>query len=256
MELSKPKLILLIGGPVLLIILIAGGYFTYSAISSQQEENRKKVEDCGELVIPADMQASSVANDPKLSPSIGRKNMTPTQRVIHTLKEERIKLLEEAVMMREQIIDLKAQVAELEDYKRTNERYAPHTFNEEVSTVHIRIKQLLASQDEAKRFTSNQLKGMAAASAKEYRRFLTMHKLVLEQSEIDTVVNSHLPPYAYCIGDGIDLAANSRSEELMVVEFFKTDKTELMTNRLKSDLNAIVEPCQRMFAKRMNFLIR
>ncbi|GGK74875.1 hypothetical protein EHS89_06610 [Amphritea balenae] len=248
------KLALLIGGPVLLIILIAAGYFIFTGISQQQEENRQKVEGFGEMVIPADSQASSVATDPKLNPSIGRKNMTPTQRVIATLKQERESMLEEAITMREEIISLKSQVAELEDYKRTNERYAPHTFNEEVSTVHTRMKQLLATREESKRFNRNQLKGMAAAAAKEYRRFLTMHKLVLEQHQIDKVVNNHLPVYAYCIGDGIDVAANNRTEELLIVEYFKTDKTELMNNRLKSDLKAILTPCQELFANRMSFL--
>lgn len=257
MQISKTKMGLLIGGPVLVILIAVVGYFLYTSLTAQHAENVEKVEGFGELVMPASDAID--LNDPasaKLAPSIGRKNLTPTQRVIFTLKEERVHLLEEAIMMRQEIMDLKAQVAELESYKRTNERYAPHTFNEEVSTVHTRSKQLLATLEESKRFTRRQLTGMAAASAKEYRRFLTMHKLVLEPEQIDVIVNDHLPPYAYCIGDGIDVAANNRSEEALLVEYFKTDKTDLMSNRLKSDLKAIVPPCQELFAKRMTYLTR
>lgn len=254
MQLSKLKLALLIGGPVLLIILIAAGYFIYTSISDQQAENRKKVEGFGEMVSPVDTGPANAATDPELAPSIGQSKLSPTQRVISNMKQERVKLLDEAIEMRKQISSLKAKIAELELYRTTNERYAPHTFNEEVSKVHTRMKQFLASQDESKRFTSTQLKGMAAASAQEYRRYLTSRKLLLDPDQIDTVVSDHLPVYAYCIGDGIDIAANNRSEELILVEYFKTEKTELMGSRLRSDLKAIIAPCQELFAQRMSYL--
>ena len=254
MQLSKSKLALLIGGPLLLIILVVAGYFIYSSISNQQADNRKKVEGFGEMVIPVDSRPANAATDPKLAPSIGQDDSSPTQRIISNMKNERVRLLDEAIEMREQITNLKAKVAELELYRRTNERYAPHTFNEEVSIVHTRMKQLLASQEESKRFTSTQIKGMAAASAQEYRRYLTSRKLLLDPDQIDTVVTNHLPVYAYCIGDGMDIAANNRSEEQMVIEYFKTEKTELMGSRLKSDLKAIIAPCQDLFAQRMSYL--
>ncbi|WP_428033702.1 hypothetical protein [Amphritea sp.] len=251
MQLSRLKLALLIGGPLLLIIAGLSGYFIYSTISAQQAENRKKVENFGELVIPLDSAVTDADILNSQAPTIAKEDMTPTQRIITTLKDERFKLLNEAEVMREQIANLQAQVTELEHYKRTNERYAPHTFDEEVSTVHTRMRQLLASQEESKRFTGNQIKGMAAAAAQEYRRYLTMHKLLLDQDQIDTVVNVHLPVYAYCIGDGMDIAANNREEEQLVIEYFKTEKTDLMGSRLKSDLKAIIEPCQELFAQRM-----
>ncbi|MBQ0757924.1 MAG: hypothetical protein KBT54_12515 [Amphritea sp.] len=254
MQLSKFKLALLIGGPVLLIILVAAGYFIFSGISEQQDENRKKVEGFGEMVIPTDSGPGNPATDPELAPTIGQNKMSSTQRVISNMKNERVKLLDEAIEMREQITSLKAKVAELELYRTTNERYAPHSFNEEVSKVHTRMKQLLVSQEEARRFTSTQIKGMAAASAQEYRRYLTSRKLLLDPDQIDTVVTNHLPIYAYCIGDGMDIAANDRSEEQMVIEYFKTEKTELMGSRLKSDLKAIIAPCQELFAQRMSYL--
>ncbi|WP_299200747.1 hypothetical protein [uncultured Amphritea sp.] len=251
MQLSRLKLALLIGGPLLLIISAASGYFIYTTISEQQAENRKKVENFGELVIPLDSTVTDADILNNLAPTIAKEDMTPTQRVITTLKDERFKLLNEAEVMREQITTLQAQVTELEQYKRTNERYSPHTFDEEVSTIHTRMRQLLASQEESRRFSSTQLKGMAAAATQEYRRYLTMHKLLLDQDQIDKVVNVHLPVYAYCIGDGMDIAANNRTEELLVIEYFKTEKTELMGSRLKSDLKAIIEPCQELFAQRM-----
>ncbi|MDX2423797.1 MAG: hypothetical protein QNK43_14120 [Amphritea sp.] len=250
MQLSKLKLMLFIGAPLMLIIAALVGYFIYSTISVQQAENRKKVENFGELVIPMDASASSSPTDP----SITQENISPTQRIIITLKDERSELLKKTVVMQDKINSLEAQVAELERYKRTNERYAPHTFNEEVSTVHARMKQLLSSQAESKRFTSTQIKGMAAAAAQEYKRYLTIHKLLLDQDQIDTIVNNHLSAYAYCIGDGMDIAANNREEELLVVEYFKTSKTELMSSRLKSDLKAIIKPCQELLAERLAYL--
>lgn len=252
MQLSKFKLAIIVGIPLMLIIAAGTGYFIYSLISAQQEENRQKVEGFGELVIPLDSFDTDSSND--RNPSINNDELSPTQRVILTLKNERSKLLEEAGEMQAQISNLHMQIAELERYKQTNERYAPHTFNEEVSTVHTRMKQLLASREESKRFTRNQLKGMAAASAQEYKRYLTMHKLLLDQDEIDTIINSHLPLYAYCIGDGMDIAANNREEEQQVIEYFKTMTTVLMSSRLKSDLKAIIEPCQTLLANRLSYL--
>lgn len=252
MHLSRLKLSLFIGGPLVLIIAVLSGYLIYSTLSAQQLENRKKVENFGELVIPLETTTPLATNS--LNPTIKRNSLSPTQKVITTLKNERSKLLEEALVLRNEIDSLQKKVSELEHYKLTNERYAPHTFNEEVSTVHTRIRQILASQDESKRFTRNQLKGMAAAATQEYKRYLTLHKLLLDQGQIDTVVNDHLPVYAYCIGDGMDIAANNRTEELLVLEYFKTTKTELMSNRLKSDLKAIIEPCQELLAERLAYL--
>ncbi|UTW04229.1 hypothetical protein KDX31_04210 [Amphritea atlantica] len=251
MQLSRQKLALLIGAPLLLIIFSVAGYFTYNVISQQQEENRKKVEGFGEMVMPLDSTATEATSDPSLAPSIANSNISPVEKVIATLKEERLKLLNEAEVMRAQITILQGKVTELEHYKRTNERYSPHTFDEEVSTIHARMRQLLASQEESKRFSSTQLTGMAAASAQEYRRYLMMHKLLLDQDQIDTVVNYHLPVFAYCIGDGMDIAANNRAEELLVLEYFKTENTDRMSSRLKSDLKAILEPCQELFTERM-----
>ncbi len=251
MQLSRLKLALLIGVPLALIVAAASGYFIYTTISAQQAENRKKVEQFGELVIPLDASMTDADILNNLAPTIPKEDMTPTQRVISALKDERVKLLNEAEVMREEISTLQTRVAELEEYKVTNERYSPNSFNEEVSKVHTRMRQLLASQKESRRFTNNQLKGMAAAAAQEYRRYLTMHKLLLDQDQIDKVVTSHLPVYAYCIGDGMDIAANNRTEELLVIEYFKTEKTDLMSSRLKSDLKAIIKPCQELFAKRM-----
>ncbi|MDO6561808.1 hypothetical protein Q4488_00275 [Amphritea sp. 1_MG-2023] len=252
MPLSKLKLTLLIGVPLLLIVAALTGYIIYTAVSAQQAENREKVENFGELIIPLDSTLSQSATN--LNPTINQEGLSPTQRIIMTLKDERSKLIEEAVSMREEISSLQAQVADLNRYKLTNERYAPHTFNEEVSTVHTRMKQILASQEESKRFTYTQLKGMAAAAAQEYRRYLTMHKLLLDKNDIDTVVNNHLPVYAYCIGDGMDIAANNRIEEQQVVEYFKTSRTDLMSARLKSDLKAILKPCQALLAERLAYL--
>ncbi|MEH6579908.1 MAG: hypothetical protein V7731_22870 [Amphritea sp.] len=257
MEIGRFKLALLIGAPIMVILIGVAGYFIYSSLDEQHKKNRANLEGFGGQIIPL-----SEGIDPnselslELAPSIGSQNLTPTQRVITTLKAERVKLLEEAIIMRQKITDLKTQVAELENYKRTNERYSPHTFNEEVSTVHTRIKQLLATRDETQRFNRRQTIGMSAASAQEYRRYLTLHKLTLEQAEIDDVVNDHLPVFAFCIGDGIEVAANNATEEALLVTYFKTGETELMGKRLQSDLKAILEPCQEIFAKRLGFLAR
>lgn len=252
MQLSRLKLALLIGAPLLLITLVAAGYFIYTTISEQQDENRKKVEGFGDMVIPTDSSPADPAKNPEIAPSIGESKLSPTQRIIFNMKQDREKILTESLEMRAEITDLKAKVAELELYRTTNERYAPNTFNEEVSKVHTRMKQLLASQEETKRFTSTQIKGMAAAAAHEYRRYLSARKLLLDPDQIDTVVTNHLPVYAYCIGDGMDIAANDRSEERLIIEYFNTDRTELMSSRLKSDLKAVITPCQDLFAQRMS----
>lgn len=255
-RLEKYRLALLIGAPLLVILLAVAGYLVYATLDQQHQKNRQNLESFGETVIPVtERSAAGDGPNPELAPSIGTENLSPTQRVILTLKSEREQLLEEAKVMRQEISELKAQVATLEEYKRVNERYAPHTFNEEVSTVHTRVKQLLASRDEIKRFNRRQVTAMAAASAQEYRRYLTMHKLTLEQDSIDTVVNEHLPVFAFCIGDGIEVAANNAGEEALLVEYFKTGETERMSKRLQSDLLAILSPCQDQVAQRLSVLL-
>ncbi len=255
MSLSKNKLALIIGIPLLLILLGIGGYMLYSILMAQTAENNKSLQNFGDSVMPKDSRYDLEGEDSHLAPSIDTDpNMSPNQKIIAKLRSERRQMGLELDNLKAEVITLQAQVELLEEYKRTNERYAPYSLDEEISLIHTRVKQLLAGHAETRRFNRRQIESMSAAAAQEYRRFITINKLALDQGQIDTVVNEHLPAYAFCIGNGVDIAANSKEEEQMAVEFFKTRNEALMPAGLLSDLKVVSKPCRENLYGRLAYL--
>ncbi|WP_271270868.1 hypothetical protein [Aliamphritea hakodatensis] len=255
MSLSKNKLALIIGIPLLLILLGIGGYMLYTILTAQTAENNKSLQSFGDSVMPGDSRYDLEGEDAHLAPSIDTNpNLSPNQKIIAKLRSERRKMSLEIDNLQAEVITLQAQVELLEEYKRTNERYAPYSLDEEISLIHTRIKQLLAGHAETRRFNRRQIESMSAAAAQEYRRFITINKLALDQDQIDNVVNEHLPAYAFCIGNGVDIAANNKEEEQMAVEFFKTRNEALMPAGLLNDLKVVSKPCRENLYTRLAYL--
>lgn len=246
MRLSKISILLLILLPLMLIIGGTVSYFAYQKMQSQHQVNLAELEKFGFEMVPSDIYNETVgelgAN--QLPPTFGEKKLTPTERVIRGLMQDKENLLAEQQVLKDQISALQQQITELEDYKRLNQHFAPDTFAEELARTKSFLKSTLARMPESEPFDNVRLDVMAAAGTREYRRFVTANRLMLDRSHKAKIIDELLPPYAFCVGNAVDLAANSRAEERLLMEWFNDpDKTRLPA-ALTADLNKLLPACQ------------
>lgn len=252
----KTKNIVILGVivPVVLAIVSVGGYFAYNTMQGQHEQNLKDLEKFGFTVLPSSTYTESTGElgTKQLPATFAQDKLTPTQKVIKGLMDDNEQLIEEQKELQKTIDALKAEIAQLNDYKKLNEHFAPLTIAEEINAVESQLKTLLVDMPDARRFSNLQLEAMSAASGNEYKKFIGGKRLILSTSERESLVKDYLPSYAFCVGDGIEIAANSPREERLITTYFrKQDSTQLSVN-LKADLDTVVKPCQTALYARLS----
>lgn len=247
MKLNKLSILLLILVPLLLVIGGTASYFAYQKMQSQHQVNLSELEKFGYEMVPSDVYTESVgelgAN--QLPSTFSEKKLTPTERVIRGLMQDKENLLAEQQTFRDEIKALEQRIAELEDYKRLNQHFAPDTFAEELADTRSFLKSNLARMPESERFDNTRLDLMAAAGTLEYRRFVTANRLMLERSHKAKIIDELLPVYAFCVGNAVDLAANSRAEERLLTDWFNDPDNVRLPTALSTDLNKLLPACQR-----------
>jgi len=67
---------------------------------------------------------------------------------------------------------------------------------------------------------------------------------MLSEDKKQKVISDYLPGYAFCIGDGIEVAANSPAEERKLAGYFRTEDASILPEALYQDLSTVIEPCQ------------
>lgn len=246
--------------PVVLGALGVGGYYASQALMQNDAANNKDLEKFGLAVLP---QAPSqpVAEDDKEVQDIYKKStgvlgasqevatfanekLSPTQKVIKGLMSDKEQLVKDKAELADEIEQLKARVAELEEYKRLNEHFAPDKIGEELAKVTARLKKYLLNSPNAARFNNRQIDIVSSASAVEYNKFIRRNRMILSEFQREELVSIYLPEFAFCLGDGVDIAANSALEERNLARFFETQDLSLLTPALKQDLETVLTPCQ------------
>lgn len=243
---KRGKMLLLIATPLIVGILGTGAYFSYQSMQTQHEENLKDLERFGFTITPNSPYTESIGElgAKQLPATFAESDLTPTQKVIYGLMRDKERLLDENRQLKEKLEALEQQVGALETYRQENERFAPRTFEEEVAGVEKDMKAYLDRLPEAGRFSDRQIEMMSAASAREYRRFVTENRLMTGEFDRNAIVNEHLPGFAFCIGDAAPLAVNSSEEERMLVQYLKTNDPSPLSQALRQDLQRVMEPCQ------------
>ncbi len=253
------KLVMLaVGVPVLLGILGTGGYFTYEALIKQDQANNKDLEKFGLTILPHAptpppkeeetkniyKESTGVLGATQQVASFPDEKLNPTQKVIRGLMTDKENLIEEQNALRDEIDALNARIAELEEYKRLNEHFAPDSIAEELAKVKAKLKQYLLNSPSAARFNNRQIEIMSSASTVEYDKFIRRNRLILSDFQRDELVNIYLPEFAFCLGDGVDIAANSAAEERSLARFFEENDISLLRPALRRDLDTVLKPCQ------------
>jgi len=239
--------------PIILALLAGGGFYAYNQMQGQHQENLKDLEKFGFTVLPTTTYTESTGElgAKQLPATFAEDKLTPTQKVIKGLMADNDKLLEEQEGYKKQIENLKAEIAALEQYKKLNEHFAPLTIVEEIAAVEKQLKQILVDMPDARRFSNLQIEAMSAAAGNEYKKFIAGKRLILSEFEREALVKKYMPEYSFCVGDGIEIAANSPREERLITQFFRKQDSSKLTSDLKNDLSTVIKPCQTALYQRL-----
>ena len=246
---------LLIASIALIIVsaLGVGGFLAYKEMQSQHDDNMQSLEQFGFNVLPSVTYEESQGElgAKQLPATFTEDKLTPTQKVIKGLMDDNDKLIAEQQGLRDQIQALQQQVAQLEEYKKLNEHFAPLTLAEEVLAVESQIKTQLVDSSDARRFSNLQIEAMSASVGHEYKKFIGNRRLILSEGEREALIKKYMPDYAFCVGDGIEIAANSPREERLITRFFRQQDASILDSILKSDLETVIKPCQTALFTRL-----
>ncbi|MGB1237767.1 MAG: hypothetical protein ACPG4U_06120 [Pseudomonadales bacterium] len=238
---AKKKPLVIVIAVVVLAALGGGGYFAYMKLQQKTEENIEQLEDVGEALVGEAYKDK--ANADAAAPSLTEK-LEPSEKVVRSLQRENIKLTTEIKILEEKLEELKGQIVELEDYKQTNERFAPARMKDEKADVESQVKNFLLDSEDAERFSVVQIEIMSAASAMEYEAYVTRNRLMVSRAQREKLAIEYLPGFAFCVGDGVELAANNGREFELVASKFRGQIGLPLPKRLQEDLDAVMTPCQ------------
>lgn len=245
--------------PITLGVLGVGGYFGYNALMKQEETNNKDLEKFGLAVLPQTpapetplekerqaiyQESTGVLGATQEVASFPDEKLSPTQKVIKGLMGDKENLMEEKRELEDEIHALKVRIAELEEYKRLNEHFAPDKIDEELRKVKARLKKHLLNSPSAARFNNRQIEIISAASTEEYNKYIRRNRLILSDFQREELIGIYLPEFAFCLGDGVDMAANSAIEERNLALFFNDGDISVLAPALRKDLETVLAPCQ------------
>jgi len=238
----------MIGLAIILALALLGGggyFFIYPMVIEQNEANDTTFENAGKAMGAGDFyeETEGVLGAKQQPATFADDKLSPSQRVIRGLMDDREELIQGNKKLERRIDELIAEVKTLEDYKETNERFAPLNAAEEKSVVESMVKRFLIDSEDAVRFSNMQIEIMAAAAAKEYSLFIGRNRLMLTDEERAKMVEEHLTPYAFCVGDGVDVAANNNRELRAVSYYMRSEDASRITPILLKDLKAVLKPC-------------
>ena len=231
----------------LIVVILLGvvGFFGYGALQEQTAANQVNLEKFGfDLRGSQFVPTEGVLGETQLPPTFGDENLTPAERVVHSLVRDRENLIIENRTLRQQIEALELQVQSYEEDRRIAEHFMPENFNQELQRVERMLLTYLRQSADAQRFSNFRLEIMAAAGRLEYERFVFTNALMLDAVQRTEIVVDFLPAYMFCVGDAVDLAANNFSEEREIRDFFGNPDSHRLPPVLQEDLEIVLPPCQ------------
>ncbi|WP_028469940.1 hypothetical protein [Neptunomonas japonica] len=226
----------------------------YQKMDAQHKQNSKELERFGyEMVATSrSMETTGKLGAVQLPPTFDLDKLTPTQKVIHGLMRDKDGLLDENKVLQSEIEKLESKIQELTEYKELNEHFAPQKLKDELRSVERQLKAFLIRSPDADRFSTIQIEIMSAAGAAEYKAYITRNRLMLSEDMKLAVISDYLPAYAFCVGDGVEVAANSRTEERKLANYFRTEDSSPLSEVLFQDLSSVLAPCQLSVRKKLD----
>lgn len=244
-------------GAVLLVALAIGGYFLAGTIEKVHEENVNSLASFGSVVTPA--STNNYGEDGQefgQAPTIGSTKISATDKVIIALSKEKQELIKELGQAKLEIEDLKQQVALLENYQQTNERYAPRLMGEERDFAVKSMTEYLEGSPDAARFTQFQKDAMVQQTANVYVDLVRRFHLNVTEKDRKKLMEDYLPTYAFCFGTDIAFVANTKREEGRLLSYLQTGDKTILPPKLLQDIEVVNTPCLADLNEQTNPLFR
>ena len=236
------------------VVLAVTGYLVYPMIASQQSDNSIRFEKFGLAVLPGSQFTTTTGElgVTQLPPTFAEGELTAEEKIVESLVRNRNALLEENELFRLKIERLEQRVAELENYKETNERYAPEQFNIELERVRREVEEILRALPEAENYSSLMIELMAVAAQQEYTHTVREHDRIMDEARKAILVQRYVPTYAFCVGNALSLAANNSGKLRAIASGLQEPALNPLPVDLKSDLDVVLPPCQVSFREALD----
>lgn len=231
-----------------------GGYFLFPLITSNHSENTIRFEKFGLAVLPGSQYTTTTGElgVTQLPATFGQDELTAEEKVVESLVRDRNALIEENQAFRLKIEKLELRVAELENYKETNERYAPEQFNIELERVRREVEERLRALPEAESYSALMIELMAIAAQQEYTHIVRANDTIMDEARKAIVVQRYLPTYAFCVGNALSIAANNSEELRAVASWLQEPALNPLPTQLRTDLDVVLPPCQVSFREALD----
>lgn len=253
------KRLIKIGISLLLVIgLGVAGYFLYPILASKQEANTVAFEKFGLIVSPGnDFQRSTgELGAVQLPATFSEENLSPEEKVVSSLIKDINALVEVNTTLKRRVESLELKIADLEDYRAKNIRYAPEQFDLELARVRSELESRLRALPEAQRYSDLMVELMAIAGQQEYIHIVRANDLIMDEARKAIVVQRYLPNYSFCVGNALSVAANSSRELRAVASWLTEPELNPLPADLKADLDIVLPPCQLSFRDALQNVLR
>ncbi|WP_432698312.1 hypothetical protein ACQUQP_08220 [Marinobacterium sp. YM272] len=246
MKPGKTQLAIIIAAPLLIASLGAAVYFFWDSLQARQDENAEILHKFGFQIVPNNPYTESVGElgTKQVPATFAEEELSPVEKVIHGLLQDKESLLEENAELQSQIKTLQERIDALEHYKSTNEQFVPETLDQEMARTRNELQRQLTSLPEAERFSAFWIGMMTDAAIYEYRRFIEANRLMLDDSHRQEMISTDLVNYGFCIGNAVELAANTSDEARSVARWLEKPETSSLSKALQEDLDIVIPPCR------------
>lgn len=254
MKLSPAKLGLIIAVPLILISLGTAVYFFWDSMRASQQANEKILHKFGFQIVPSNPYAETTGElgAKQVPATFAEDDLSPVEKVIRGLLFDKEQLIEENAELQSRIDQLQAKVDQLEQYKTTNEQFAPENLGQEMVRTRAELRDKLRALPEAQRFTDFWINMMTDASMYEYRQFINANRLMLDETRREQMVGKDLVDYGFCIGNAVELAANSAEEAGIIARWLKDPQSTKLSSALQEDLKVVIPPCRIPLRKKLD----
>lgn len=258
MKISRNALVLIIAIPLVVLSMGSAVYFFWDSLRAQHEANDKILKKFGFEIMPVSpyTESTGMLGHKQLPATFAEEDLSPVEKVIQGLLKDREKLLEENEALEKQVEELQQEVAQLEEYKSLNQRFAPESLQQELATTRGRLRQLLHDLPESRHYSDYWIDLMADAALVEYRRFIENNRLMVDEATLEELISKDLVTYGFCIGNAVELAANSPEELRTIARWLNNPQTTRLSSALEADLEVVLPPCRVPLRQKLNALLQ
>lgn len=178
--------------------------------------------------------------------------LSPTEQLIQHLNHDKAIILNKASLLREQLNQQIQELAELKSYHDGTERFAPLPTLEERNRAQGLLLDYMQKSRDAKRFNSFEKLAMSYAAANYYAHFSTRQRLVLTEAIKDQIIQTTLPNFGFCYGDGLKIIIDNHQQERQLIKALQEQDSEYIDASLAQQIAPITKACEEQLDQQLS----